>query len=188
MWICSTDVSRLPGRQALLPVAFLALVVTWWHTVASGVQTGSPRAKWYRAEQSLKTSYNFETLDHEKTEKDKCWLLYPLYILSATCLGFFLAISPFHSKYVAIYSSWYFLKFRVAACTAKTHYQQLWGETFLLLVFLFLVLSPEAITKNISLHGMDPKGKESAVCYWLYNYWEQTVQRKTRISRLRIAT
>ena len=45
MWICSTDVSWLPGRQALLPLALLALVVTWWHTVASGVQTGLTQGK-----------------------------------------------------------------------------------------------------------------------------------------------
>lgn len=53
MWICSTDVCWLPGRHALLPLAFLALVVTWWHTVASGVQTGSPRAKTIQSSTSL---------------------------------------------------------------------------------------------------------------------------------------
>lgn len=53
MWICSTDVSWLLGRQALLPLAFLAPVVTWWHTVASGVQTGSPRANTIQSSTSL---------------------------------------------------------------------------------------------------------------------------------------
>lgn len=62
MWICSTDVSWLPGRQALLPLAFLALVVTWWHTVASGVQTGSPRANTIQSSTSLALSRPSTTL------------------------------------------------------------------------------------------------------------------------------
>lgn len=45
-YTCEYARQMLAGFQAAgsPPLAFLALVVTWWHTVASGVQSGSPRA------------------------------------------------------------------------------------------------------------------------------------------------
>lgn len=79
MWICSTDVSWLPGRQALLPLAFLALVVTWWHTVASGVQTGSARANTIHSSTSLalfKTFRDFKTDDRGMILENVGFLIY----------------------------------------------------------------------------------------------------------------
>lgn len=109
MWICSTDVSWLPGRQAFLPLAFLARVVTWWHTVASGVQTGSPRANMIQSSTSLallRPSTTFETDGHEMI-LGKWWLSYLPYILEVTCREFLTYLKPLNPiRILAIQSSW----------------------------------------------------------------------------------
>lgn len=151
MWTCSTDVSWLPGRRALLPLAFLAVVVTWWHTVASGVQTGSPRANMIQSSTSVAPLRPPTTLKHVILRR-----------LRREHAGFVTYCTNRTLHYFVSSISWNLLKMTVrVVCTFVQ-------DILTVVRWEFVYFSPKS-----QKHLTSWTQRKRIGCYWLYNYWVQ---------------